>query len=105
MDDLKIIQQRIKEAHRTSCLRYSVQILLRKTSDSRNKAEVIGIMGWLENIPKCLQSTSLESDDGCRFDIFMNKVCNSLVLTGGMKKRARDVFKIPNPALKRCEDE
>ena len=57
--DLKIRQQRIKEAHWTSCLRYSVQILLRKNSDSQNKAEVIGIMGSLENIPKYLYATSL----------------------------------------------
>jgi len=42
--DLKIRQQRIKEAHWTSCLRYFVQILLRKTSDSRNKAEVLHIL-------------------------------------------------------------
>ncbi len=34
----------------------------------------------------------LESDDGSRFDIFVNTVCNCLELTEGMKNRAHEVF-------------
>lgn len=41
----------------------------------------------------------LESDDGCRFDIFMNKVCDCLVLTEGMKRRAKGVLSSGNLKL------
>jgi hypothetical protein len=41
----------------------------------------------------------LESANGCRFDIFVRVVCNCLVLTAGMKKRAREVFSAGNLQL------
>lgn len=41
----------------------------------------------------------LEAYNGCRFDIFMNTVCNCLVLTEGMKKRANEVLSAGNLKL------
>ncbi|MGC9445088.1 MAG: DUF6036 family nucleotidyltransferase, partial [Candidatus Methanospirareceae archaeon] len=41
----------------------------------------------------------LEAPNGCRFDIFLNKICNCLILSEGMKNRSKEVFSSVNLKL------
>ena len=47
----------------------------------------------------------LDAESGIRMDIFLQQVCNGLVLSDGMKKRARTVLELPNLTIKICSKE
>ena len=47
----------------------------------------------------------LDSESGIRLDVFFNQVCNALVLSEGMKRRAKPVLELPNITIRACSKE
>jgi len=63
----------------------------------------------ITNLPEDYEDLSayyiLDSESGIRLDVFLRQVCNGLVLSDEMKKRARTVLELPNLIVKICSVE
>lgn len=46
-----------------------------------------------------------DSENGVRLDVFLNQVCNALILSKGMKERANIVYELPNITIRACSKE
>jgi hypothetical protein len=81
-----------------------VDIVLRSHQMAHRLVSALGALGFVEEKkldPEYLAleaSAILERNDGMRFDVFVRRVCNVVVLTDGMRKRAAEY---PLPGLLR----
>ena len=78
-----------------------IDIILTSTDDLSNLKATLEALGYKEPEPVLItrpynnmQTNSiLENQDGFRWDLFINKVCNALILSAAMKQRANQLYK------------
>ena len=78
-----------------------IDIILTNTDDLENLKTTLKAIGYKEPEPALitraynyLQTNAiLENQDGFRWDLFLNKVCNALTLSATMKQRATQLYK------------
>ena len=77
-----------------------IDIILTNTDDLGNLTATLEAIGYNEPKPALITraynniqtSTMLENQDGFRWDLFVNKVCNALTLSAAMKQRANHLY-------------
>ena len=77
-----------------------IDIILASKDDLNNLQTTLKGIGYQEPNPVLITraynnmqtSAILENQDGFRWDLFLNKVCNALTLSGEMQKRATSLY-------------
>jgi hypothetical protein len=78
-----------------------IDIILTSTDDLGNLKTTLEAIGYKEPEPVLINraynnmqtSSILENQDGFRWNLFINKVCNALTLSAAMKQRANQLYK------------
>ncbi len=78
-----------------------IDIILTSTDDLSNLKATLEALGYKEPEPVLITrpynnmqtSSIIENQDGFRWDLFINKVCNELTLSVAMKQRANQLYK------------
>ncbi len=78
-----------------------IDIILTNTDDLKNLKTILEGIGYKEPKPILITkaydnlqtSAILVNEDGFRWDLFLNKVCNALTLSNEMKKRSTSLYK------------
>ena len=78
-----------------------IDIILTNTDDLENLKTTLEAIGYKEPEPLLITraynnmqtNAILENQDGFRWDLFLNKVCNALTLSTTMKQRANQLYK------------
>ena len=78
-----------------------IDIILTSMEDLRNLQTTLETIGYKEPEPVLITraydhmqtNALLENQDGFRWDLFINKVCNSLTLSAEMKRRTNQLYK------------